>query len=80
MPGAVGIGRVTEMEDYWAEAIKICEKWEIDHLDLYHDSYVSDTLLQVTTNVCLRDPIHPNELGYDRFAPLIGDWMETISQ
>ena len=78
MPGAVGIGRVTDMEDYWAEAIKICEKWGIDYLDLYHDSYVSDTLLQVTTNVCLRDPIHPNELGYDRLAPYIGDWMEKI--
>ena len=79
MPNATGIGHVDDMEEYWQVAISICNKWGIKYLDMYHDPYVSDTLMEVTTNHCLRDPIHPNVLGYDRLAPFIGEWMERIS-
>lgn len=77
-PNSKGIGRTAEMDPYYAQAIKICEKWGINLLDLYHDQYVNDKLMAVKTYNYLKDPIHPNAKGYDRLAPYIADWMEKM--
>ncbi len=78
MKAADGIGKVTEMDPYYDMAEQICEKWGIGYLDMYHDDYVNDELMAVTTNRYLRDPVHPNKEGYDRLSPYIGKWMETL--
>ena len=31
------------------------------------------------TTECLPDHIHPNSEGYNRLAPVIGEWMETLA-
>ncbi|MCQ2425721.1 MAG: SGNH/GDSL hydrolase family protein [Lachnospiraceae bacterium] len=78
MKAATGIGKVTEMEPYYDMAKKICEKWDVAYLDMYHDDYVNDELMAVTTSKYLKDPVHPNKEGYDRISPYIGKWMETL--
>ena len=78
-PASTGIGHTDDMEPYYSVAMKICEKWGVPYLDLYHDSYVNDTLLAVKTNRYMRDPIHPNTTGYNRLTPYIATWMETLA-
>lgn len=78
MKAATGIGKVTEMEPYYDMAKQICEKWDVAYLDMYHDDYVNDELMAVTTSKYLKDPVHPNKEGYDRISPYIGKWMETL--
>jgi lysophospholipase L1-like esterase len=77
MPNA-GVGHVGDMEEYYAMGMEICDKWDVPYLDLYHDEYVTNELLEVGTAKCLRDPVHPNSVGYDRLSPYIGDWLETL--
>jgi lysophospholipase L1-like esterase len=45
---------------------------------MYHDDYLNYELLEIDTNKCLTDPVHPNSLGYDRISPYIGDWLESL--
>ena len=70
--------QVSDMKEYWEVAKQICDKWEIPYLDLYFDDYISNTVMQVTTNICLRDPVHPNATGYERLTPFIANWMQTL--
>ncbi|MBR4868394.1 MAG: SGNH/GDSL hydrolase family protein, partial [Clostridia bacterium] len=80
-PLATGIGHVTNMEEYYAEGIKICQKWGVHYLDLYHDKTVNQTVMEVDKQpFCyMADAVHPNAAGYERLSPLIGDWMETLT-
>lgn len=75
-----GLGHTGDMEPYYAVADKICAKWGVQVLDLYHDRYVSNSMLEVKSapNKYLQDALHPTALGYDRLAPYIGDWMERM--
>lgn len=75
-----GLGHTGDMEPYYAVADKICAKWGVQVLDLYHDRYVSNEMLQVKTapNEYLKDALHPTAAGYDRLAPYIGEWMERM--
>ena len=77
-PGSTGFGHTDDMEPYYSVGIKVCEKWGVQYLDLYHDDYVTNTLLQTNTNRYLADPLHPNADGYDRLSPYIAQWMETL--
>ena len=77
-PLAVGVGRCSDMSEYFDQALRICEKWGIPVLDLYNDPYVSNRLLKTNTYTYLRDSLHPNAAGYDQLAPYIGKWMETL--
>ena len=79
-PLATRIGHVTDMEAYYAEGIKICEKWGVQYLDLYHNEYVNKTLMEVDKQpFCyMADAVHPNAAGYERLSPIIGDWMESL--
>ncbi len=80
-PLATGIGHVTDMEEYYAVGMKICDKWGVPYLDLYHNEYVNQTLLEVDKQpFCyMADAVHPNAAGYERLSPVIGDWMETLT-
>jgi len=80
-PLATGIGHVSDMEDYYAVGMAICKKWGVPYLDLYHNSYVNDTLMEVSKQPFryMADTVHPNAAGYDRLYPIIGDWMETLT-
>ena len=77
MPNA-GVGHVGDMEEYYAVGMEICDKWGVPYLDMYHDDYLNYELLEIGTNKCLTDPVHPNVLGYDRISPYIGDWLESL--
>ena len=35
-------------------------------------------MLEVSTTKYIADRVHPNAAGYDRLAPYIGAWMETM--
>lgn len=75
-----GLGRTGDMSEYYAAADAVCAKWGVQVLDLYHDRYVSNTMLEVKTapNAYLKDALHPTAAGYDRLAPYIGAWMERM--
>ena len=71
-------GTVKDMDEYFAEAEKICEKWDMPYLDLYHDDDFCEDELMVDTTEFLPDYIHPNGNGYDVLYPVIEAWMETL--
>ncbi|MBO5845791.1 MAG: SGNH/GDSL hydrolase family protein [Clostridia bacterium] len=73
-------GTVKDMDAYFAEARKICEKWNIPYLDLYGDDQFCKNELKVDTAEFLPDYIHPNAEGYDILYPVIESWMETLSE
>ncbi len=77
-PKAEGIGHLTDMEDYYAEGLRICQKWGIPCLDLYHDREVNDVVMEVTTTRYMADAVHPNAAGYDRLTPVIARWLEGL--
>ncbi len=78
-PNAVGIGHVTDMEEFYSEGMKICKKWGVPYLDWYHDDYVNNTVLEVTTTNYMADAVHPNAAGYDRLYPVVAEWMITLT-
>lgn len=71
-------GTVKDMDAYFAEARKICEKWDMPYLDLYGDEDFCYDELRVDTTEFLPDYIHPNSDGYDLLYPVIEAWMETL--
>ena len=78
MPEAKGIGRVTEIGEYYDMAEVICKKWGVDYLGMFHDEHLNEDLMEVHTLKNLKDPIHPNVAGYEILAPYIGKWLETL--
>ena len=73
-----GIGKLTDMTEYFDLAKQICEKWQIPYIDLYTDEDFNNNQLQYKRTTNLPDLIHPNSKGFDIIAPVINDWMETI--
>lgn len=73
-----GIGKLTDMTEYFDMAKQICEKWQIPYIDLYTDEDFNNNQLQYKRTTNLPDLIHPNSKGFDIIAPVINDWMETI--
>ena len=78
LPGA-SIGRLSDMSEYFNEAKKICEKWNIPYLDLYGNDELNSRL-KGTTRYALGDYIHPNDRGYDILYPYIEDFCECIME
>ncbi len=73
--------RVSDMEEYYAEAERICEKWGVAYLDLYHNAELSAALgVQQGSNQYLQDPIHPTSKGYDVMTPYIADFLEGLAK
>lgn len=73
-----GIGKLTDMTEYFDMAKQICEKWQIPYIDLYTDEDFNNNKLKYKLTTNLPDLIHPNSKGFDIIAPVINDWMETI--
>ncbi|MBO5845792.1 MAG: SGNH/GDSL hydrolase family protein [Clostridia bacterium] len=71
-------GTVKDMDEYFAEARKICAKWDMPYLDLYGDKDFCYNELRVDSTEFLPDYIHPNADGYDILYPVIEEWMETL--
>ena len=71
-------GKLSELDKYMDEAIKICEKWGVSYLDLYHDTNLHKEL-KIDKLVYLPDRVHPNGLGFDILAPKIETWMEMLA-
>ena len=72
-------GTVSNMDEYFAVAKQICEKWKIPYLNLYEDEAFCNDVLKVNTTENLPDYIHPNTKGYDLLYPVIESWMETLT-
>ena len=79
MPLATDKGNVSEMEPIANISIEICKKWNVAYLDLYHDDYVNNELLQVHTTNYLNDTVHPSVAAYDRLSPYIEQWFKTLT-
>ncbi len=71
-------GTVANMDEYFAVAKEICEKWNIPVLNLYEDEDFCNNVLKTNTTENLPDNIHPNTHGYDLLYPVIEEWMETL--
>ncbi len=72
---STGFGQAHALAPYVNVALKICDKWNVPYLNLFYDNYVNKTLLAPQY---MQDPVHPNKAGYDRLAPYIAKWMETM--
>jgi hypothetical protein len=70
-------GNIADMSAYYAEAKKICEKWNIPYLNMYEDNNLT-TELKVNTTEHLSDLLHPDTSGYDILYTYIMYWMETL--
>ena len=79
MPLATENGNVSQMEPIANISIDICKKWNVAYLDLYHDDYVNNELLEVYTTNYLRDTVHPSSAAYDRLSPYIEQWFKTLT-
>ena len=71
-------GNISDMSAYFAEAKKICEKWDIPYLDMYNNAEIT-AALDFTTKTNTNDYIHPTGKGYDVLYPFIAAWMETLT-
>ncbi len=79
MPLATDKGNVAYMEPIANISIDICKKWNVAYLDLYHDDYVNNTILEVNTLKYLIDTVHPNVTAYDRLSPYIEQWFKQLT-
>lgn len=78
MPAA-NYGRLADMSEYFTEAKKICDKWEVPYIDFYFDQNFNDNVLKPSTLINTVDYIHPNKSGYNILSPRINDWMKTLN-
>ncbi|MBO5203548.1 MAG: SGNH/GDSL hydrolase family protein [Clostridia bacterium] len=60
---------------------QICEKWDIEYLDMFSNKEINETVLESsnTKSAYLPDGIHPSAVGYDRLYPYIASFMETLA-
>ncbi len=64
-------GRLSQMDEYWSTAEKVCKKWQIPFINLHE----IPGLESIPTNN--NDNIHPNTAGYDLLTPHIQEWLEN---
>ena len=70
-------GRMCDMTEYWDEARKICDKYDIPFFDLY-DNEVFQKEFDSYSPDHLADGIHPNSKGYDILANHIAAFMANV--
>ena len=63
---------------YYNLAKQICEKWDIEYIDLYHDSEVTGWFVDKQSTY-LPDKLHPNADGYALVTPKIEKWMNCLA-
>lgn len=61
--------RSVNQAPYVDMAIRICENWGVEYLDLYHNDGFS---------VEFDDGLHPSSVGYDSMYTLVANWMATL--
>lgn len=71
------IGSMWDMTDYWKEAKKICEKYDIPYLDLYENADFEAEFKNLTDKN-LADGIHPNSDGYEILSRYIAPFMAKV--
>ena len=67
-------GQVSNMAPHYAEALKICEKWGVRAIDLFHDEQVKEAC-KLDTMKIYRDWCHATMYGYDILSPFIAEKM-----
>ena len=73
------IDSLHDMTAYFNVAKDICDKWDIEYLDLYNNEKLNSDLEVATSKKCLYDNIHPNTAGYDILAPVIEEFIKTLA-
>lgn len=73
-------GNTSDMSAYFSVAKKICDKWEIDYLDLYSDNNLNYNILKVdqASSFTSGDFCHIKTQGYDKLHPYIQTWLEGL--
>ncbi|MBQ7095638.1 MAG: hypothetical protein IJN80_04250 [Clostridia bacterium] len=67
-------GQVSNMAPHYAEALKICEKWGVRAIDLFHDEQVKEAC-NLNAAKIYRDGCHANQWGYNILTPFITEKM-----
>ena len=67
-------GQVSQMDAHYALALRICEKWGVTPIDLYHDEAVREAC-ELETIKIYQDYCHAGARGYDIITPFIVDKM-----
>lgn len=70
-------GAVADMSSYFAVGKQICEKWGIPYLDLYNNDVVTAAMTPYLAGDS--NKVHPNPAGYEYLAPIIAEWMATLT-
>lgn len=70
-------GSMWDMTEYWAEAKKICAKYDIPFLDLYDNDEFQKVFKSYEPDN-LADGIHPNSSGYDVLSGFIARFMAKV--
>lgn len=71
-------GQVWNMGPHYAEALKICAKWGVNAIDLFHDEEVGKACALYTNGKVgkiYRDGCHANLWGYNIISPFIAEKM-----
>ncbi len=71
-------GQVWNMGPHYAEALKICAKWGVNAIDLFHDEEVGKACALYTNGEVgkiYRDGCHANLWGYNIISPFIAEKM-----
>ncbi len=72
-------GNLANWGSYVEEAIKVCQKWEIPYLDLYHDTdFCNELKIGTSDKSYIADCVHPTGKGYDLLYPKIEAWMDSL--
>ncbi len=78
MTGRTNANDVHQMDNHYAMALQICEKWGVTPIDLYHDDAVT-AAFSPRTMKCTSDFVHPGYRGYDVLTPFITDKLLDAS-
>jgi hypothetical protein len=73
-------GNTSDMSAYFTVAKKICDKWEIEYLDLYNNYDLNYNILKVNqaSSFAGGDFCHIKSQGYDKLHPYIQSWLEGL--
>lgn len=62
---------------YYEVAKQICDKWNVDYLDLFNDAEVTGWFVE-NQKTYLPDTLHPNAAGYELLTPKIAGFAEKL--
>ena len=62
---------------YYEVAKQICDKWNVEYLDLFNDAEVTGWFVE-NQKTYLPDTLHPNAAGYELLTPKIAGFAEKL--